>query len=95
MSHAEMLFIICYDVADDGRRRRIARVLEDTATRVQKSVFEIRATEAKARSLTRRASSHLDVRDSLRLYAVDRAGRKRCRTYGPGPRVEEQQFLIL
>lgn len=32
--------VLCYDVADDRRRRQVARVLEDVGVRIQDSVFE-------------------------------------------------------
>ncbi|MBI4568072.1 MAG: CRISPR-associated endonuclease Cas2 [Planctomycetes bacterium] len=35
-----MRFLIVYDIADDQRRSRIARILEGYGTRVQFSVFE-------------------------------------------------------
>jgi CRISPR-associated endonuclease Cas2 len=42
----EHVFVFCYDVASDKVRRRLADILEDKGTRVQKSVFEVRATRA-------------------------------------------------
>lgn len=35
-----MKYVIAYDIADDGRRQRVARLLEGWGRRVQKSVFE-------------------------------------------------------
>src|SRR5207302_53333 len=41
-----MLYLVAYDVADPRRLRRVARVLERAALRVQKSVFLFRGEEA-------------------------------------------------
>jgi CRISPR-associated protein Cas2 len=35
-----MKYVVAYDIADDGRRNRVARFLEGWGRRVQKSVFE-------------------------------------------------------
>ena len=39
-----MRFVVCYDIADDARRRRVADVLDVHGDRVQKSVFKIAAS---------------------------------------------------
>lgn len=33
-------YVVCYDIADDKRRRRIADILDGLGDRVQESVFE-------------------------------------------------------
>lgn len=35
-----MRYVVCYDVADDRRRRRVAECLDGYGDRVQESVFE-------------------------------------------------------
>ena len=42
MSHSQTVFVICYDIASDGRRRRVAETLESYGRRVQYSVFRCR-----------------------------------------------------
>src|SRR5437660_1753461 len=34
-----MQYVVCYDIADDGRRSRVSSLLLDFGTRVQESVF--------------------------------------------------------
>ena len=36
-----MEMIVAYDIADPKRLRRVAKVMEDYGTRVQKSIFEV------------------------------------------------------
>jgi CRISPR-associated protein Cas2 len=36
-----LVYIVCYDIEDDDRRRRISDLLERHGTRVQRSVFEL------------------------------------------------------
>lgn len=95
MAEANLLHVICYDIENDCRRRRLARLLEKQAIRVQRSVFELRSRERKAQRLASQAARHLGPGDSLRVYTLDRGDRQRCRVYGPGPRVEEQNFYLL
>ena len=36
-----MRYIVCYDVSDDKRRRKISEVLDGYGDRIQESVFEL------------------------------------------------------
>lgn len=36
-----MKIIVAYDIADETRLRRVAKIAEDYGTRVQKSIFEL------------------------------------------------------
>lgn len=79
-----MLTVFTYDVTEDRRRRRISRVLEDAATRVQYSVFETRITRARAEAVAQRVAAHLGEGDSLRVYVIGQDGERRSRVYGDG-----------
>lgn len=46
-----MLYLIAYDIADPKRLQRIARRLEKSALRCQKSVFLFRSTQAELEAL--------------------------------------------
>jgi CRISPR-associated protein Cas2 len=73
-----MFVLVCYDVADDKRRRRIAEVLEGYGQRVQRSVFECHLRPARLASLQRRVARLLDTDEDrvgyYTLCAKDRAG---------------------
>ena len=88
MARGEMLTVFTYDVAADKRRRRVARLLEDAATRVQDSVFEARLTRARAQSLAQRVASELGAGDSLRVYVLAADGEARSGVFGDGPPIE-------
>lgn len=91
MARGEMLTIFSYDVTKDKSRRRIARLLERAATRVQFSVFEARMTELKARALGQRLATYLDTGDSLRVYVVGADGLRRSKVYGDGAPFEPEE----
>ena len=78
----EMLMVFVYDISGNKARRKVAAMLEDGASRVQKSVFEARMSRARADGLARNAARHLASGDSLRVYAISRNGLSRSRTYG-------------
>ena len=82
MAAREMMMVFSYDVSDNKRRRRVAKLLEEEMSRVQKSVFEARMSRAAADRLARRVSAAIGPGDSLRVYAVGDAGLARSATYG-------------
>lgn len=88
MPRGEMLTVFTYDVSADRNRRRVARLLEDAATRVQDSVFEARLTKARAEALSQRVAAELGQGDSLRVYVIAADGEARSRVYGDGPPFE-------
>ena len=46
-------YVIAYDLSDNKERNRVSKLLKGYGFRVQKSLFEIRATKTTLRQLTR------------------------------------------
>ena len=90
MSREDYLRVLCYDVSCDRRRRRIARLLEDQASRVQFSVFETRLSTRALDRLVKQIEPHLDKGDSLRVYTVGRPGERHCAVHGSGVPIETE-----
>jgi len=66
-----MRYVIAYDVADDRRRAKVAKALEQVAERVQGSVFEADLNEAALTRLQTKLSKLIDGEaDSVRLYRL-------------------------
>lgn len=66
-----MIYIIAYDIADNKRRRRIAKTLESWGYRIQESVFQFRletATLARVRSSLAVLIS--DAEDVIHIYPI-------------------------
>jgi CRISPR-associated protein Cas2 len=95
MARGEMLTVFSYDVVEDKRRRKIAHLLEGSATRVQKSVFETRLTKARAEALAQRVSALLGNADSLRVYVLGADGEMRSRVFGNGAPFESDEGFWL
>lgn len=91
-----MLFVICYDVADDRRRRRLEKTLRDFAHRVQYSVFEGEMDERRFQKMKRRAERVIDhEEDSLRFYRLCGKCRSAVEISGLGPPVEDDDQLLV
>lgn len=62
---------VAYDVGDDKRRLKVARVLEGYLVRVQRSVFEGHLAEHQLRRLQGRLARVVEpAADSLRIYRL-------------------------
>jgi CRISPR-associated protein Cas2 len=95
MARGEMLVVFSYDVSEDKRRRKIARMLEKSATRVQYSVFETRMTRPKTQALGQRLAAMLGDGDSLRVYSIGHDGERRSHVYGNGAPFESDEGYWL
>ena len=63
--------IVCFDIADDRRRRRVVRVLEAFAWRAQESVFEAWLDARARRRLLSLLAACIDAsEDRIALYAL-------------------------
>lgn len=95
MPRNQKLRIICYDVSCNRRRRKIAALLEDVASRVQYSVFETRLSPTVLRRLVSGITPLLDKGDSLRIYSIGRTGERHCEVHGSGVPIERNNGYWL
>ncbi len=64
-----MFFVVSYDIADDKRRNKVARYLEDYGTRVQYSVFEVICEKEMMDKIIDELNEMIDTNeDSIRIY---------------------------
>lgn len=91
-----MLYVISYDIPDDGRRTRVADTLKDFGRRVQYSVFEALLDEALRAQLEHRLGGILALdEDSVRLYAICAECEPKLRIMGLGTRTVEQNVYVV
>lgn len=65
------LVVVCYDVADEKRRRLIADTLENYGARVQESVFECYIDAESLTRLCREISVYVDAgEDAVHYYLM-------------------------
>jgi len=77
------LWVIAYDIADNSRRRQLAKCLAKQMERVQESVFEGWFTQTELNGLIAEATKILNLEeDSLRAYPLAVRTEQRYSTYG-------------
>lgn len=91
-----MLTLIAYDVIEDKRRVRIAKILEDYGDRVQYSVFEALLKKKEIAEMTQRVEKEIEPEeDSIRIYQLCRGCESRIETLGQGERTIIEDAYIL
>ena len=91
-----MFYAISYDIRDDRRRLKVAKVLQDFGQRVQLSVFEARLEPSELVRLKKRLTAILDqAQDSVRLYPLCGACVPSIEVLGPGLVTQDPDFIII
>jgi CRISPR-associated protein Cas2 len=71
------VYVVCYDIEDDGIRAQLSRLLGEYGERVQRSVFEITLRSEQDRvELQARLTALLGEEREVRFYCLC----ERCRT---------------
>ena len=89
------VYVFAYDVANDARRFRVAKLLERRGIRVQESVFEVRTTHGGAETLAAQLKRRMRLGDSLRVYPVPGPMLRYCIMHGGAPVPERNDFLLF
>lgn len=91
------LWLVCYDVADDKRRTKLAKLIEQSCQRVQYSVFECPLEDnILAYHLQKRWLPILKLsEDNLRIYPLDATAKQQTRVYGSEPPYEPPDCVIV
>lgn len=89
--------VICYDIADDGRRDDVATLLSGYGPRVQLSVFECELrSRAEFLVLLQKLRSLIDpIEDQVRVYPLDAAASRAAIVVGARTLEERQDFWII
>jgi CRISPR-associated protein Cas2 len=92
-----MRYVICYDIADDGRRDDVATLLSGYGPRVQLSVFEceLRSREEFLALLGKLRSLVDPVEDQVRVYPLDATTSRSVIIVGARTIEERQDFWIV
>ena len=91
-----MLFTISYDIPDDKRRLKIAKILLDYGPRVQFSVFEARLDAEALDRLRKRIKAVLEpAEDSIRIYPHCAACEAGIEIIGQGTISQDPEYIII
>ncbi|MBQ9873008.1 MAG: CRISPR-associated endonuclease Cas2 [Thermoguttaceae bacterium] len=73
----ERYWLICYDVSDPKRLRKVAKVMQNFGLRVQKSIFECWLSDSRLNELRYGVDQIIDDReDDVRYYSLCDSCRK-------------------
>lgn len=91
-----MFYVISYDIADDRRRYRVAKILEDHGIRVQESVFDCELDNRQILELREALLAEMDPDfDSVRFYALCAHCRESIELIGPGRLLDNPDIRII
>lgn len=91
-----MLYTISYDIPDDKRRLKIAKILLDFGRRVQYSVFEAELDTDSLERLRHRVKGGVDLaEDSVRIYPHCAACAARIEIIGQGIISQDPEYIII
>lgn len=75
-------YVICFDIFDDRRRRRIVKHLERFSHRIQYSVFCVDADEERILKIRQGIERWIDEEDSLFIFPIESHGWQNKIIYG-------------
>ena len=88
--------VVSYDVANNRRRAKAAKVLRAYGERVQKSVFDCRLDEKRLLELEERLRKVIDESaDSVRFYRLCSACERNVCVHGWGTVQEDEDVIIV
>ena len=88
-------YVICYDIADDRRRDRMADTLKNYGQRVQFSVFVADLDDGLAARMREHASRLIDADDRLHIFALCGECSARTVAQGAGSLPRDERFYVL
>lgn len=90
-----MLVLVCYDVRDERRLRKVARTLEAFGARVLESVFECHLSRRQMECLRSRLLAVADpYRDRVALFAICRNDARHIIILGKGQVSRDWDFWL-
>lgn len=92
-----MFYLVAYDIPDNQRRGKVARILEDFGDRVQYSVFEMELEDSsQLLEMQRRLAGVIDAEvDSVRVYFLCQGCRSKITILGQGEVYRDQEVYIV
>jgi CRISPR-associated protein Cas2 len=88
--------LVCFDIADDRRRRRVVRVIEAFGVRAQESVFEAWLDRAQRLELRRRLLATIDrTDDRVAIYVLPPIDHRDIVSLGRGVPAEQFIYAVL
>lgn len=91
-----MFVVVAYDIVDDRRRQRVAKILEGYGERVNLSVFECELKERQFEGLQKKVNQLIDrEEDRVRYYELCLDCRRRILVNGEVVPLEPQPLVFV
>ena len=91
-----MYWIVSYDIPDDKRRTKVAKILQGYGQRAQYSVFECEIDAEQCAQLEGRLTRVIEKQeDDVRFYPLNRADLKRVRVLGLGQLHRTRSYYVV
>ena len=85
--------MIIYDIVDNRKRVKLAKLLSGYGKRVQKSAFEAMLTTQRSNKLIEEIPRYIDkTEDNVRIYKI--TGKGKVTSWGEVPEFDEEIVLI-
>lgn len=90
-----MHYTVAYDITDDRRRNRVAKILQDFGTRVQYSIFECNTDRRALLRLQNRLEKAIDLQaDTVIFYHLCAACEKQIERIGQEKGLDTQSYIV-
>lgn len=90
------VWLVCFDISDDRRRRRVGKFLQAVGLRVQRSVFEVSLrSPTQLTALISQLREQLDDTDDLRFYRLCKQCQHRSINVQNGPIADFPLAIVL
>ncbi len=91
-----MQYVVCYDIADDARRSRVANCLLDFGARAEESVFIANLEPEHAKRMEERLKklAHPSL-DRMHIFELCSACAGRTKALGAAETVEDREFYVI
>ena len=90
-----MHYTVAYDITDDKRRNKVAKILKDFGERVQYSVFECNVDKRAFLRLQHRLEQTMDMsEDTITIYHICAACEKQIERIGQDKGLDKQSYIV-
>lgn len=89
----KVFVLIIYDIVDNKRRVKLAKMLQGYGFRIQKSAFEAMISKKKYYELLERLPSYASKNDSLRVYKM--IGKGQVTSFGMPMDIKEEDVIVI
>ena len=90
-----MYYTVAYDITDDKRRNKVAKILKDFGTRIQYSVFECNTDRRAQLRLQNRLEKVIDFgEDTITFYHLCATCEKQIDRIGLKKGLDNQSYIV-